>query len=320
MSIVTDNPQSHESDENVRSYWHEHDHSYVRDENKPKANAKAKVKPAGQCNEVIFPDEMTVTDIPHCHHCTERMSNFEKDRKTIEENYKSLEQKYKMLEENYNILETKYKSVSKLWKPDQVKRMENPGSHCQWSYPTIMEALQCYSMFGSTGYKYFVQVLKFPYPPLRTLQWHLAKIEFQPGPPPEDLLTMLRHKVPTLHPKERFVSMCCDEMSIQARKEFDLTTQSFVGQPTMPPSKKLIAKRAKQGIYQHDFLATHAMNLMIGGITSRFRQLVAYQFTDNSVDVKEYAKWILNAIQSITDTGLRVVSLSMDMASDNQGL
>ena len=49
-----------------------------------------------------------------------------------------------------------------------------------------------------------------------------------------------KHKVKALPEKGRFGSMSSDELSLQDRREYDPTTQSIVGAPTMPLGDKLI--------------------------------------------------------------------------------
>ena len=148
----------------------------------------------------------------------------------------------------------------------------------------------------------------------------MAKIQCEAGGVLEDFFVLLEEKVKKMDPKERFGSLNIDEMGINPLLQYCLTTKSFIGHPTLPASKSLIEKRRKQGIAEEDFLATHAMNAMVCGITTRFKQLVAFHFTDNGVCVKSFANWIKMIVKRCADIKLRIVSLGLDMASSNQKL
>ena len=131
---------------------------------------------------------------------------------------------------------------------------------------------------------------------------------------------MLEEKVQKMDPKERFASLNIDEMGLNAQLQYCLTKKAFVGHPTLPPSTKLMEKRKKQGIQEENILATHAMNAMVCGITTRFKQLVGFHFTDNSVNVRLFANWIKMIVKRCADIKIRIVSLGLDMAASNQAL
>ena len=203
---------------------------------------------------------------------------------------------------------------------DQQQKLANENSKPRWSNETKMTAIQLYSRCRTSTYQFLVKDLKLPYPSREALLKNLAKIECEAGGVLEDFFVLLEEKVKKMDPKERFGSLNIDEMGLNPLLQYCLTQKKFIGHPTLPASKALIAKRKKQGIAEEDFLATHAMNALVCGISTRFKQLVGFHFTDNGIDVKAFANWIRMIVKRCADIKLRIVCLGLDMASSNQKL
>ena len=111
-------------------------------------------------------------------------------------------------------------------------------------------------------------------------------------------------------------------MSIQAKLEFDMVTQSFVGRPTIPATKAVHDKRLKADPNYNPVndLATHAFNILVCGLTVRWKNLIGAFFSDTSTDTTAVVKIIREAVHECTSIGLTVCSLTMDSASGNQAL
>ncbi|KAH9371753.1 hypothetical protein HPB48_021030 [Haemaphysalis longicornis] len=93
-------------------------------------------------------------------------------------------------------------------------------------------------------------------------------------------------------------------MSIVPKLEYDNSTGSVCGYTTL----QVPGAPAKS-------IATHALVFMLGGVSSRRKQVVGYHYTGNSfigVDVGRCVTEILGRCHSI---GLDVVALTMDMGS-----
>jgi len=75
--------------------------------------------------------------------------------------------------------------------------------------------------------------------------------------------------VSNLHEKERECCLFLDEMSVKTSLDYDIRTENFVGDVTLP---------------QHSGTATHALVFVVAGITTRWKQTVSYFFTSNSID------------------------------------
>ena len=201
-----------------------------------------------------------------------------------------------------------------------LKKLEHPKSTIHWSSETLKTSIHLYSLLGGSGYVFLTDVMKYPFPKKRCLQRHLAHISLEPGQLYEDMFQMLEPQVEKLPKEARFCALNCDEMSLNPRREYDPTTQTLIGHPTLPATKALTKRRAKAGTDQQDILATHALNFILCGITIRFKVPVMVHYTDDSVDASAFANCIKKICRRCNDIKLRVVSLGLDMSPTNQAL
>lgn len=74
-------------------------------------------------------------------------------------------------------------------------------------------------------------------------------------------------QVEKMKKNDRSCSLTLDEMSIEAKMEYDLSSQRVLGAVTLP---------------NHTGLATHGLVFMLSGICSRWKQTVAYYYTGQS--------------------------------------
>ena len=123
-----------------------------------------------------------------------------------------------------------------------------------------------------------------------------------------------------MHPKERIVGINIDGAKIKGKTEFDISSGSFIGHPTINPPKETMAKREKEGIENMDRLATEALCVMVCGISTRWKQLIGWHLCDTSFDAKEVHDWLVELILWLQELGLTVVSLTMDQGPGNQQL
>ena len=130
--------------------------------------------------------------------------------------------------------------------------------------------------------------------------------------------------------------------------EYNSTTQEYTGTPTMSACKPKPRKGKKR---KHDgdpveldedenevleteeqvekgpevlptepkdlSLATHAMSIMICGLTKRYKNIVGFHLTDASFDGKECAEFIREAILKLDKIGYKVKAVVMDMSTLN---
>ena len=276
--------------------------------------------------EQCFPDltygvteEVTVKSCIHCEDLENCIHKLKKDHKEeidrIKEEHNEI---ITELKSKIAMLEGQVQDLSKPWNPDQVKKISLPeGSKIsRWSDLTIKAAIDLYYSMGSTSYNKLL-AKGMPYPSLRTIRRHLARVDFNPGTLYHIMELIRNHKVKALPEKGRFGSMSSDELSLQDRREYDPTTQSIVGAPTMPLGDKLIERKIKQGENIADVLATKGNNAMICGIQSRWKQVCGFHFTGDSFNAQACAEWHKDMIIEAKKSMLTIKSLCLDMGSDN---
>ena len=168
-------------------------------------------------------------------------------------------------------------AVKKFLNIDQLKLMcrgSQRGS--KWSSPTVRNALQLHFACGPTGYRVLLSQ-KYPLPSLRTLRRSIQFVKFETGIRTE-VFQFLAIKVHDMSVHERECCLTLDEMSIAAGVEFDTRSGHFIGDVTLP---------------DHTGVATHSLVFMLGGITTRWKQTVAYYYTANSTDGSVFAPSLL---------------------------
>lgn len=173
-----------------------------------------------------------------------------------------------------------------------------------WSNATSIKAFKIKFSCGTSGYQ---ELLKqgYPLPALRTLRRKLEKIRFSPGILHE-VFEFLKLKVDNFkNNHERECVIVIDEMAITPSKSYDTATKVYLGDVNLP-------------CHSSDVSATHALVIMLGGITTRWKQTVAYFFTGNSVDGSVYRDILFQIIEKTEAVGLKVVSITSDMGSANQ--
>ena len=129
-------------------------------------------------------------------------------------------------------------------------------------------------------------------------------VRFQPGVLHE-VFGFMKLKVKEWKPQERECCLTLDEMAITASVEFDASTGKLLGDVTMP---------------DHSGQATHALVFMLGGITTRWKQVVGYHYTGNSINGIVLKAVTLDVIRHAADVGLHVVAVTSDMGSANRAM
>ena len=208
-------------------------------------------------------------------------------------------------------LESAVAILKKFLNNDQIYRLMNPKSRSRWSDLTLQNCIDMFYHCGTSGYNLLIR-MGFPLAKPRTLQNHLRKLACEPGSL-HDVFRILRVKVPKMPEAHRKCVFVVDEMQLQAKKEYDPVKGVIMGAPTVPPSKELIAKRAKKGKHEKDFMAQKLFNGMIAGYLYRFRQIVFFEFTDVSFDKEIMARKVVEVITECQHCGLDVMTFAGDM-------
>jgi len=74
----------------------------------------------------------------------------------------------------------------------------------------------------------------------------------------------MKLKIDTMNDFQKDCVLVLDEMFITEGITYDVGTKTFIGDVTLP---------------QHQGVATHGLVFMLGGVSSRWKQTVAYYFT-----------------------------------------
>ena len=166
-----------------------------------------------------------------------------------------------------------------IFKEDQILSLSRKNmKFIKWSNDTINEALELKFTCGQSGYENLLR-LNLPYPSLRTLQQRLESLKFQSGILTE-VFDFMKTKVDVMKINEKECVLILDEMSITESVDYDTSTSSYYGFVTLP---------------EHYGQANHALVFMLGGISTRWKQTVAYYYTGSSV----YGGVLKNIVLSI---------------------
>jgi Transposase protein len=195
-------------------------------------------------------------------------------------------------------------AVGKFLNIDQRKSLckaSNRGS--KWGSSTIKTSLHLYFACGPTGYSALLHQ-KYPLPSLRTLRRSIQFVKFESGILTE-VFQFLALKVHDMNAQERECCLTLDEMSITASVDFDNRSGNLIGDVTLPG---------------HTGIATHSLVFMLGGITTRWKQTVAYYFTGNSTDGSVFSTIVFEIIKRCHDIGINVAAVTSDMGSANRAM
>lgn len=80
-------------------------------------------------------------------------------------------------------------------------------------------------------------------------------------------------EVGQMDPKERHATFMIDEIQLTPGPSYDVSSGTVFGAPTIPLA---------DGTLPDGCLATHAVVFMLGGVSTRWKQVVAYHLTGNS--------------------------------------
>jgi hypothetical protein len=218
---------------------------------------------------------------------------------------KELRNKKHLLKQTETIEKENTKLLYSIFSNDQVNALKRKSTKfMKWSNTTVKKALNLKFSCGANGYRE-LQKQKIPLPSLRTLRRRLQHLQFDSGILHE-VFEFLKIKVGSFKDdNEKECVLIMDEMAITPSSTFDASLNKYFGKITLP---------------EHEGDATHVLVFMLGGISTRWKQTVAYYFTGDSVRGNVYEQIIVEIIKKTEALGLKVVSLTSDMRSSNQGL
>ncbi|XP_077493742.1 uncharacterized protein LOC144104536 [Amblyomma americanum] len=218
----------------------------------------------------------------------------------------SRRQKNKMLKEKAALKNR----LKRFLAPDQLRSMEQKTiKGTRWTEATIVKGLEMRLSSGSRGYN-VVREIGAPLPAERTLQRHLEGFKLSPGIL-HDVLRALSAKVDSMQNHERHAFLIIDEIQITPGLAFDQTTGTVIGKPNVPLS---------DGSLPPDTMATHALAFMLEGVTTRWKQTVAYHFSGNSFCSASVKSIIFDIVPACEQIEIIVDGVVSDMGGGNKGL
>ncbi|XP_067210069.1 uncharacterized protein [Linepithema humile] len=211
------------------------------------------------------------------------INRIEKSRRILKKHVRRLIEEKKRIAQD-NLKSQLQLNLKRIFNDDQIQILLGRNSRdFKWSNNTILKALQLRFSCGSNGYNELL-AQHMPLPSERTLQ---------------------RKKEDD---REKDAVIAIDEMSIVSGEQFDPSTLSYIGNANILDSSEQVQK------------ATHALVIMLAGIFSRWKQVVAYYYTLNGFNgaiLKVKLEAIIRKAESI---GFYVHSITSDMGSVNQAM
>lgn len=196
---------------------------------------------------------------------------------------------------------------------EKLKQEAGPSSRgIVWTSKTIQSALSIRTAIGQRGYEY-LRKMNYPLPSYRTLCRKLESTPFAPGIQ-HDVLQWLKLKMANMTEMEKLCILLVDEMQMKQQLEYDKGLRHMVGyvsRETLTPDSKP---------YEREELASHVLVFMLRGLTSTWKQTVAYLFTGQTTKKQPYWEFMQQVIRAAEDSGLRVQAITSDMGPVNVAL
>ncbi|KAL7298978.1 hypothetical protein TKK_0008076 [Trichogramma kaykai] len=198
-------------------------------------------------------------------------------------------------------------SLKNIFQEDQLKYLTLGYKKVpKWCSDTLLKALKLRFACGTSGYEEILN-LNFPFPSVRTLVRKMENLKFKPGCVILEILQFLEIKVNSFQDFYKDCVLVLDEMSITPGSFYDTSTNTFLGTVTLP---------------EHDQsqIATHALVFMLAGLGARWKQIIRFNFTPDSVNGRVFKTIIDEIILKVENIGLRVHCITSDMGPANQAM
>uniref|UniRef100_A0ABD2X7D9 THAP-type domain-containing protein n=1 Tax=Trichogramma kaykai TaxID=54128 RepID=A0ABD2X7D9_9HYME len=190
-------------------------------------------------------------------------------------------------------------SLKNIFQEDQLKYLTLGYKKVpKWCSDTLLKALKLRFACGTSGYEEILN-LNFPFPSVRTLVRKMENLKFKPGCVILEILQFLEIKVNSFQDFYKDCVLVLDEMSITPGSFYDTSTNTFLGTVTLP---------------EHDQsqIATHALVFMLAGLGARWKQIIRFNFTPDSVNGRVFKTIIDEIILKVENIGLRLPTDNVD--------
>lgn len=170
---------------------------------------------------------------------------------------------------------------------------------------TLNEKILSLSLYKKSPKCYNLLSTLFTLPCRRSLISLLHQVKIEPGIS-QVLMKVLKEKVKKLKATEKFCTLMFDEMSLNTELHYNATTGVIDG-------------FENDGCATTQEFADHALLFMVKGITKNYKQPIAYTFIKGSTNKFQLCAMIKKIVNSIQETGLKVVATICDQGANNEG-
>lgn len=186
----------------------------------------------------------------------------------------------------------------------QIRMAGRNGHGYRWSND---DKTLCLKLYHSSPKCYRLLLKCFALPSIKTLRLLLQKINMQPGFNPS-ILDALKIKAQNMDAKEKVSTLLYDEMSMKEALNYDVKNDCIDGLEDYVDGQKT------------QYIANHAGVFMVTSMTAKWKQPFGYFLTSGPMDGKKMRTLLLDAIQRIKLTGLKVLLFICDQGSNNRSM
>jgi len=240
-------------------------------------------------------------DITHTTDCSSTVSALKLRIRTLQRQLCEKDKQLSSVTENLKFLQ-----------PDQIRSLKYSRSSknkgITWSTATLKSAFELRYSCGVKGYN-VLRETGYPLPSYRTLCRRIQHATFVPGIQ-SDTFQWLTTKCAAMKEQEKDCALMLDEMQIKRALEFDRSINRYIG--SISPEVG--------GPDDVPVLSDHALVFMLRGMTSNWKQVVAYFFTGSSVEGGLLWGLVKQVVIDAAAAGLCVRAVVSDMGSSNQAM
>ena len=173
----------------------------------------------------------------------------------------------------------------------------------RFSIRRIQKSLAILYTAGSKGYS-ILRRYGIRMPAKSTLSAWTSHFQFREGIDPA-VFEQIAKETKSFNEFQRDMALLFDETAIQPKTEVDPNLHEALGHITLPNSEDL---------------ANKALAVMIRGISSTYKRIIAYHFTGSRTSAKDMQDFIMGCVENLEKIGLKVRILISDMGGMNQAL
>lgn len=165
---------------------------------------------------------------------------------------------------------------------------------------------ECLSIYfaGPGVYKKYL-MSKYSLPSPNTLLKEIRAVKIEPGLDNPEFFILLKKKVDSFQPQDKYCVLCFDEMSIKANLFYERNKDYIIGLAMGVTGEKIFKPSLTSTVF------------MVRGIYSKWKQPIAYFLCHTSCSANLLHELLNEAVQKLKNVGLNVCAVTCDMGSNN---